>query len=75
MLCLESLGKLLLVGRREHHDWGICHPRPLKKLPWDSSKTAEVTAKIELPFISIASGQDIKQKMTKRINVACAHIN
>jgi beta-mannosidase len=65
----------IAVGvRRKHHDWSVCHARPAKTLPWElwvvSSKTTEVAAEVELRFISISTGEDIKEKITKEITVA-----
>jgi beta-mannosidase len=65
----------IAVGvRRKHHDWSVCHARPAKTLPWElwvvSSKTTEVVAEVELRFISISTGEDIKEKITKEITVA-----
>jgi hypothetical protein len=65
----------IAVGvRRKHHDWSVRHARPAKTLPWElwavSSKTAELVAEVELRFISISTGEDIKEKITKEIKVA-----
>ena len=65
----------IAVGvRQKHHDWSVCHARPAKTLPWElwvvSSKATEVVAEVELRLISISTGEDIKEKITKEIKVA-----
>jgi beta-mannosidase len=60
----------IAVGvRRKHHDWSVCHARPAKTLPWElwvsSSRTTDAVIDIELRFVSIATGKDIKKKISK----------
>jgi hypothetical protein len=59
--------------RRKYRDCSVCHARPAKVLPWElwvvSSKMTEVVADVELRFISISTGNDIKKKITKRITI------
>ncbi|KAK8182749.1 putative beta-mannosidase [Phyllosticta citribraziliensis] len=63
------LAPVAVAVKRAHHDWSVVHARPAKTSAWElwasSSKTHEVVATIELRFISIATGKDIKQSVTK----------
>ncbi|KAI9753775.1 MAG: Leucine aminopeptidase 1 [Chaenotheca gracillima] len=61
----------IAVGvQRAHHDWSVVHARPAKTSDWEmwvvSSKTVEITATVELRFISISTGAEIKEKMIKK---------
>ena len=64
----------IAVGvQRAHHDWSVVHARPAKESKWElwvaSSRLEEVKATVELRFISVATGKDIKEKIVKE-NVA-----
>lgn len=56
--------------QRAHHDWSVCHARPAKESKYElwvvSSKLAEFKADVELRFISIQSGKDIKEPVLKK---------
>ncbi|KAG9243908.1 glycoside hydrolase superfamily [Calycina marina] len=61
----------IAVGvRRQHHDWSVCHARPAKTLTWEvwvsSSALETVTVYVEVRFICIATGKDIKPAMVKK---------
>ncbi|KAK4632621.1 Beta-mannosidase B [Fulvia fulva] len=64
------LAPIAVAVKRAHHDWSVVHARPAKSLDYEcwvaSSKTTEVTATVELRFISIATGKDIKAKVVKK---------
>ena len=53
-----------------HHDWSVVHARPSKADMYEmwvvSSKLEEVTAKVELHYISIKSGKEIKDPVIKK---------
>jgi beta-mannosidase len=60
----------LAVGvQREHHDWSVCHARPAKtssyKVWISSSLQNEVNVDLELRFISIDTGKEVKPTVTK----------
>jgi hypothetical protein len=59
--------------RRKYRDCSVCHARPAQVLPWElwvvSSEMTKVVADVELRFISISTGNDIKKKITKRITI------
>jgi beta-mannosidase len=64
----------LAVGvQREHHDWSVCHARPAKtssyKVWISSSMQNEVNVDLELRFISIDTGKEVKSAVTKNIVV------
>ncbi|KAF2843698.1 glycoside hydrolase family 2 protein [Patellaria atrata CBS 101060] len=64
------LAPVAVAVKRAHHDWSVTHARPAKTSDFElwvsSSKTTEETATVELRFISIATGQDIKEAITKQ---------
>lgn len=64
------LAPIAVAVKRAHHDWSVVHARPAKTLDYEcwvaSFKTTEVTATVELRFISIATGKDIKEKVVKK---------
>lgn len=60
--------KPLAVGvMRMHDNWTRCHARPPRSLSFDvwvaSSLVQDVVADVEIRFISVASGKDIKTKV------------
>lgn len=63
------LAPIAVAVKRDHHDWSVVHARPPKSINYEcwvsSSKTTEVTAVIELRYISIATGKDMKEKVVK----------
>ncbi|KAK7525896.1 uncharacterized protein IWZ02DRAFT_474219 [Phyllosticta citriasiana] len=65
----RALAPVAVAVKRAHHDWSVAHARPAKTSAWElwasSSKTHEVVGTVELRFISIATGKDIKQSVTK----------
>lgn len=56
--------------KRSHHDWSVVHARPAKTLDYEcwvaSSRTSDFTATVQLRFVSIATGKDIKDKLVKQ---------
>lgn len=61
----------IAVGiRRQHHDWSVTHAREPKSQGWElwavSSKMESVTADLEVRFISVKTGQEIKEKIVKK---------
>ncbi|KAH0141825.1 putative beta-mannosidase, partial [Aureobasidium melanogenum] len=64
------LAPIAIAVKRAHHDWSVVHARPAKTSSYEcwvsSNSTKDVTAsKVELKFISIASGLEIKQALTR----------
>lgn len=63
------LAPVAVAVKREHHNWSVVHARPAKTLGFSvwvaSSALAELTATVELRFISIASGKEIKDAILK----------
>lgn len=63
------LAPLAIGVRREHHDWSVTHAREPKTQSWElwavSSKLEDVIIDIELRFVSVRTGKDIKDKITK----------
>jgi beta-mannosidase len=67
------LAPIAIAVKRAHHDWSVVHARPAKKLDYEcwvaSSRTEEITAKVEVRYISIATGAEIKDKVTKDVKL------
>ncbi|RMZ01886.1 hypothetical protein D0860_07444 [Hortaea werneckii] len=71
----RALAPVAIAVRREHHDWSVVHARPAKQSKYEcwvaSSKLEEITASAELRYISIGTGQDIKEKVVlKDVRIA-----
>lgn len=66
----RTLAPLAVGVRREHHDWSVTHAREPKTQEWElwavSSKLEIVTVDVELRFISVESGKEIKEKIVKK---------
>jgi beta-mannosidase len=66
----RCLAHIAVGVRRQHHDWSVCHARPAKKLSWElwavSSEMQEVKADVELRFISIATGKDLRAPVMQK---------
>lgn len=60
------LAPIAVAVKRAHHDWSVVHARPAKTSDWElwvaSSRTEHVDATVEVRYISIATGKDIKQR-------------
>lgn len=61
----------IAVGvKRAHHDWSVVHARPAPSSDWEcwvvSSRPTEVTVTVEIRFISISTGQEIKPSIVKK---------
>jgi beta-mannosidase len=58
------LAPVAIAVKRAHHDWSVVHARPAKTSDWEcwvaSSKTTAVEARVELRFVSIETGKDIR---------------
>ncbi|KAK1045939.1 hypothetical protein LTR12_015424 [Friedmanniomyces endolithicus] len=64
------LAPIAVAVKRAHHDWSVVHARPAKTSDYEcwvaSGKTSEVVATVELRYISIATGREIKEKILKK---------
>jgi beta-mannosidase len=65
------LAPIAVAVKRAHHDWSVVHARPAKTSSYEcwvsSNSTKEVTAtKVELRYISIATGKEIKPALVKK---------
>ena len=60
------LAPVAVAVKRAHHDWSVVHARPAKTSAWElwvaSSSTTELKATVELRYISISTGKEIKGK-------------
>lgn len=59
-----------MIGvQRDHHDWSVCHARPAKTSAYRvwvaSNLTSEVKVDVELRFVSIETGRDLRPAVTK----------
>lgn len=66
----RTLAPIAIGVRRAHHDWSVTHAREPKTQAWElwavSSKLHPVTVDIELRFISVKSGKEIKDKILRK---------
>ena len=64
------LAPIAVAVKRAHHDWSVVHARPAKSSDYDcwvaSGKTKDITATVELRYVSIATGKDIKEAVLKK---------
>ncbi|THY43434.1 putative beta-mannosidase [Aureobasidium pullulans] len=65
------LAPIAVAVRRAHHDWSVVHARPAKTSTfecWVSSNSTKtiIATKVELKFISIATGKEIKEALIKK---------
>ncbi|KAK5102191.1 hypothetical protein LTR70_004493 [Exophiala xenobiotica] len=64
------LAPLAIGVRREHHDWSVTHAREPQTQGWElwavSSVLEDQVVDIELRFVSVKFGKDIRDKITKR---------
>ncbi|KAM6536096.1 hypothetical protein FALCPG4_005616 [Fusarium falciforme] len=65
----RALEPLAVAVERDHHDWSVCHARPAKKSPfsvWTVNSQREVKGDVEVRFISVKTGNDIKDKILRK---------
>lgn len=64
------LAPIAVAVKRAHHDWSVVHARPAKTSDFEcwvvSSKTQSFKATVELRFISIATGKEIKDALIQK---------
>ncbi|GAB7345318.1 hypothetical protein MBLNU457_3673t1 [Dothideomycetes sp. NU457] len=64
------LAPIAVAVKRAHHDWSVVHARPAKTSDYEcwvsSSRIEDVIATVELRFVSIGSGEDIRSKVVKK---------
>ena len=67
------LAPIAVAVKRAHHDWSVVHARPAKTSSFEcwvsSSQTSPVQANVELRFISIATGKEIRETLTKSVEI------
>src|ERR1700761_8755391 len=67
------LAPLAVAVRRSHWDWSVAHARPPKTLQWECwvacKEDEAVDGLVEVRFISISTGSDIKAAVKKRIQI------
>ncbi|KAF2085380.1 glycoside hydrolase family 2 protein [Saccharata proteae CBS 121410] len=65
----RCLAPIAIGVKRTHDDWSVVHARPAKSSDFElwvsSSKSVEMKARVELRFISIATGKEIKEAILK----------
>ncbi|KAJ5895666.1 Glycoside hydrolase family 2 immunoglobulin-like beta-sandwich [Penicillium taxi] len=64
----------IAVGvKREHHDWSVTHAKPPQKSFYElwvaSSRPYEVRGSIELRFLSIETGEEIRKAITQDVKI------
>lgn len=69
----RTLAPVAVGVRRVHADWSVVHARPAKSLDWElwavSSRPRAIDAVVELKFISVKTGKQIKDGVTKKITL------
>lgn len=63
------LAPVAIAVKRAHHDWSVTHARPAKTSDYQcwvvSNRTHTFISTVELKFISIATGKEIKDPLVK----------
>jgi len=64
------LAPVAVAVKRAHHDWSVVHARVPPKSDFEvwvvSSQPEDLTATVEVRFISVSTGKEIKEKVVKR---------
>lgn len=64
------LAPVAVAVKRAHHNWSVVHarvPQTSEYEVWVASRQAtELTATVELRFISVSTGEEIKEKVVKK---------
>jgi beta-mannosidase len=64
------LAPVAVAVKRAHHDWSVVHARPAKTSDYEmwvaSGKTEDIVATVELRYVSIATGKEIKPSVLKK---------
>jgi beta-mannosidase len=64
------LAPVAVAVKRAHHDWSVVHARVPKTSDYElwvaSNQPRELKATVELRFISVATGKEIKESVTKK---------
>ncbi|KAF2750043.1 glycoside hydrolase family 2 protein [Sporormia fimetaria CBS 119925] len=65
----RALAPVAVAVKRAHFDWSVVHARVPKTSSYEvwvaSNDSKELTATVELRFISVSSGKDIKERVLK----------
>ena len=63
------LAPVAVAVKRAHHDWSVVHARVPKSSEYEvwvaSNQPSELTATVEVRFISVATGKEIKEKVVR----------
>lgn len=63
------LAPVAVAVKRAHHDWSVVHARVPKTSEYEvwvaSNQPSELTATVEVRFISVATGKEIKERMVR----------
>lgn len=66
----RTLAPLAVGVRRAHHDWSVTHARAPKRQAWElwavSSRLESVTINVELRFVAVESGADIRPPIVRK---------
>jgi beta-mannosidase len=84
----RTLAPLAIGVRRAHHDWSVTHAREPKTQEWElwavSGRLETTIVDVELRFVSVESGKDIKEKIVRKgikltpngtINITTGYVN
>ncbi|EXJ83022.1 hypothetical protein A1O3_06839 [Capronia epimyces CBS 606.96] len=66
----RALAPVAVGIRRAHHDWSVTHAREPRTQDWElwvvSSRLTEITADVEVRFVSVRTGLEIKDSIVKK---------
>ena len=66
----RTLAPVAVGVRRKHHDWSVTHAREPQTQAWElwavSSRLQDLTADVEVRFVSVETGEEIKQKFARK---------
>ena len=67
------LAPIAIGVQRAHHDWSVVHARPVQYNDYElwvvSSQTRDITGTVELRFISVETGRELKPRTVKDIRI------
>jgi beta-mannosidase len=69
----RALAPIAIGIKRQHWDWSVVHARPPKELAFEcwiaSSELKHLKGRVEIRFVSIASGEDIKASIHLEVSI------
>jgi beta-mannosidase len=68
------LAPTAVAVKRAHWDWSVAHARPAREAAWECwvasrEEDVGVRGRVEIRFVSVATGEDIKQKLVREVEI------